>query len=305
MKKLISLLIALICSFSLFACGGNGDGSKSIKEITPTGEKVYAKDFREYVYDRQDAYFESDMAKSNTDKWFDVDMKMKMTTADGEEKITMFYRIDGKMGFVDGELLMEVKIELEAEYVSASALDSSTEKETVEVKGELILIDDVAYVDITVKEESDGVKQEQTLKQMGDIEDAFEYADIEDMIDFIGEPTDYESALYGLNISELINSIAGATGVDYYIDDDKIYIDARDSQEDTYAKTEEILQYAIEFEKDSAVVEKTNIYVMSFMQYVNLLSEINTMQKIEMRVDVKQIDSARITAPKTDGYAKV
>ena len=120
MKKFISLIIALVCMLSLFACEGGGV-SKTIRELTPSGEEIQAEDMRTLVAERQETYFEEDLAKAeeSKDKWFDMEVKMSVLMEENEAVSEVFYKIDGKIGFVDmSELVMDLDVVLEAKDVS-------------------------------------------------------------------------------------------------------------------------------------------------------------------------------------------
>ncbi len=305
MKKLISLMIALVCILSFVACGGSGS-SKTIRELEPSGEKIYAADMRRLVSKRQETYLEEDMAKyeEQSDKWFDVQMKMSMISEEDGDSMEIYYMIDGKMGFVDmSELVMDVEIVIEGENVSHD-IEGNKITESMSLKGDLILVDGVAYVDVTLKEKGPDGEKEESVKQMGELDDAFDYADIEGMLDFIGDPSDYESSVYGLNITELLNSVAGGVGVNYYSAEDRIFIDYRESQETTSQKAEMVMQYDIEFEKNSAIVKTTNVYVRTFMEseYSYGIEKVHSLSDIKIGMKVKQISSANIKAPDLEGY---
>ena len=305
MKKLISLMIALVCILSFVACGGSGS-SKTIRELEPSGEKIYAADMRRLVSKRQETYLEEDMAKyeEQSDKWFDVQMKMSMLSEVDGDSMEIYYMIDGKMGFVDmSELVMDVEIVIEGENVSHD-IEGNKITESMSLKGDLILVDGVAYVDVTLKEKGPDGEKEESVKQMGELDDAFDYADIEEMLDFIGDPSDYETSVYGLNITELLNSVAGGVGVNYYSDEDRIFIDYRESQETTSQKAEMVMQYDIEFEKNSAIVKTTNVYVRTFMEseYSYGIEKGHSLSDIKIGMKVKQISSANIKAPDLEGY---
>lgn len=305
MKKLISLMIALVCILSFVACGGSGS-SKAIRELEPSGEKIYAADMRRLVSKRQETYLEEDMAKyeEQSDKWFDVQIKMSMISEEDGDSMEIYYMIDGKMGFIDmSELVMDVEIVIEGENVSHD-IEGNKITESMSLKGDLILVDGVAYVDITLKEKGPDGEREESVKQMGELDDAFDYADIEDMLDLIGDPSDYESSVYGLNITELLNSVAGGVGVNYYSDEDRIFIDYRESQETTSQKAEMVMQYDIEFEKNSAIVKTTNVYVRTFIEseYNYGIEKVHSLSDIKIGMEVKQISSASIKAPDLEGY---
>ena len=301
MKKLISLIIALVCMLSLFACEGGGS-SKTIRELKPSGEEIQAGDIRTMVVQRQVTYLEGDLVKAEEekDRWFDMEIKMSMIVKDGESETEVFYKIDGKMGLVNmRELVMDVDILLEAEEVS---YDETSNKETadMEVKGNLILVDGMAYVDVTAKEVSPDGEMEEHVKQMGSLKDAFEFADIEELLGLLGDP----DSIHSLDVVEILNMVADSTNVKYYSEDDKIFIDYRDSLETTNLKSEEVVQYEIEYKKDSAIVKSTKAYTRNYIEssYNKGEQTVTSVMDMKVSVQVKQISSANIKAPDLEGY---
>ncbi len=304
MKKLISLIIALVCMLSLFACEGGGS-SKTIRELTPSGEEVQADDMRKAVAQRRATYLEADLAKAEeeNDRWFDMEIKMSMIVKDGESETEVFYKIDGKMGLVDmSELVMDVDILLEAEEVTYDEA-SNKETATMEVKGTLILVDGMAYVDATAKEVTPDGEKEEHVKQMGSLEDAFEFADIEELLGVIGDP----DSIYSLDVDQLLNMVAGGTNVKYYNDGDKIFIDYRDTLETTNLKSEEVVQYEIEYKKNSAIVKSSKAYTRNYIEtsYYDGVQTVTSIVDMKLGVQVTQISSASIKAPDLEGYERV
>ncbi len=303
MKKLFSLIIALVCMLSLFACGGGS--SKTIRELEPSGEEIQAGDMRTMVVQRQATYLEGDLAKAEEEKnrWFDMEIKMSMIVKDGESETEVFYKIDGKMGLIDmRELVMDVDILLEAEEVSYDEA-SNKETATMEVKGSLILVDGMAYVDVTAKEVSPDGEVKEHVKQMGSLEDAFEFADIEELLGLLGGP----DSIHSLDVIEILNMVAGGSNVKYYSEDDKIFIDYRNSLETTNLKSEEVVQYEIGYKKNSAIVKSTKAYTRNYMEssYKNGLQTVTAIMDMKVGVQVEQISFANIKAPDLEGYERV
>ena len=71
MKKLISLIMAVLCIVSFVACGQSSDG---LGEIKPSGERVTYSEVESFVSSRQESYLEKDMAKyeERKEQWFVV-----------------------------------------------------------------------------------------------------------------------------------------------------------------------------------------------------------------------------------------
>ena len=308
MKKFISLIIALVCMFSLFACEGGGV-SKTIRELTPSGEEIQAEDMRTLVAERQETYLEEDLAKAeeSKDKWFDMEVKMSVLMEENEAVSEVFYKIDGKIGFVDmSELVMDLDVVLEAKDVSY-AEDGSEVVVTAKINGTLIMVDGMAYIDVTSKEVGPDGEKEEHVKQMGELEEVFDYMEIEDILSLIGDPTDDEGSIYGVNVNGILDMVAGSVGVTYYAEDDKIFIDARETMEESGIKTESVIQYAVEYKRNSAIVKSTKVYMRNYLEssYDDGVETFSSIMDMKIGMQVKQIASANVSAPNTEGYEKI
>ena len=99
MKKLLLVMLAIICAFTTFAFGCDG-GSNTIEV---KGDEVMAGTLRRYISNRQETYFENDDKNATDWHWFDIDMQMTMSVDQrvnqrANVKTWVEYELDGKMG---------------------------------------------------------------------------------------------------------------------------------------------------------------------------------------------------------------
>ncbi len=316
MKKLLIVLITIVCAFSTFAgCKGGGNS----KEIQISGKEIYFGTLRHYITTRQETYLEEDKANATDQHWFDIDLEMQMEAIQKNDeevvvKSTMEYEMYGKMGidyppvYISSgvvKVLYDLKIDIEIEN---EVYDHQGEKtlQAVKMKGEMICVDNVAYADLEVTIKTDDEEVSQEAKVKGDFEDILNI-DIDEISDLLGSTNVYEGRLYGISASEVLDSLAGNAGVHTYLDEDNntFYIDYRQTKETGNYKTDNHMQYEIEFVENSAVVSheklsvKSNEYNCYTQNWTFFEEEMNT----EMFVSVKKINSATINVPKdADSY---
>ena len=319
MKKLLVILIAIVCVFSAFVgCTGGGSSSKTIKI---DGEEVMAGTLRRYVANRQETYLEDDEADASEWQWFDIDMEMGMDlsqTVDQKSTITtMEYELDGKMGVyyplttVFGDkikFLYDLQIKITAKNESYNSYGEKI-TETIKMEGKVVCVDNVAYADLEVTLKSGGEEVVQSEKVKGDFEDILDI-DMDELSEILGSANTYEGRLYGMSVSEVLDSFASQVGVHYYLDEDNntFYIDSNQTQQDATTVAQTTMQYEIEFKKNSAVVKQEKVYVLvdaySSGYQSGVFVESDTITEVWM--SVKKIRSANITVPEdADSYQRV
>ena len=299
MKKLLCLLLVLVCLLSLFACGGND--ASAIKEFELKGEKMDRIELKNYVLDRQQEYLKKDMEKTGggEDKWFDIDIKNLCFGESADSSYEIFCYINGKMGILMGSEDISLDVEVCIDAVQFETEDEKTTKETVNVAGNIIYVDGVAYEDIKVKQVGGGMNTTVTVKQMSDLDDALNFVElyIERFFYDYFVWNDTQTRIYGINVAKLVNNLRG----EHYLDKNTIYLERRTNTPGTYADVEETLQYKIEFKKNSAIVKSALVYGRTLTQNKGAFSEYTSIKDVTL-FSIESIGAQKIKAPDADDY---
>lgn len=300
MKKLISLIIALVCMLSLFACGGND--ASAIKEFELKGEKMERIELKNYVLDRQQEYLKKDMEKTGAgeDKWFDIDIKNQWLGESADSSYEIFWHINGRMGVLIGSEDIALDVEVYIDGVQFDTENGKESKETVNVEGNIIYVDGVAYADLEVKQMTAGMTTTITVKQKSELDEALSFVelDIERFFYDYFVWNDTQTRIYGINVAKLVNNLRG----EHYLDKNTIYLERRTSTPGTYADVEETLQYKIEFEKNSAIVKSALVYGRTLTQNKGAFSEYTSTQDIKTLFSIESIGAQKIKVPDADDY---
>ena len=102
MKKILTVLLAIVCLCCSFFTGCNG-GAK-YEEIKVVGEQLDFDAMRGWVAIRQNTYLERDIKKSNGHHWYYIDINLEQTTSSPNMKKVNTISMQGKMGVNIDEL---------------------------------------------------------------------------------------------------------------------------------------------------------------------------------------------------------
>ena len=129
MKKIIAIILVVLCAFSLVACGDKDNSTNVLKKLSPTGKRVEQTQAESFIEDRDKAYVESDMEKFEnlSEQWLEINVKYvdKSERQSGEtirrlKKITEIIGVIGATS--DGELIMDLEVVYEMESVTIESL---------------------------------------------------------------------------------------------------------------------------------------------------------------------------------------
>lgn len=311
MKKIMLILLSLCLSACALFSGCSSSSGES-KRIRITGDEVYAGELRRWISDRQQTYLEKDEQSSKEEQWFDFDMQMKMESlfeTNGESvESTISYEMFGKMkieysglpiaGY--GEALFSYDLTIKAEVESVYIYETGEkEKEILEMEGELICVDNVCYADLQVKMVNGEEELEQSAKIKGDMNEILDF-DF-DLEEIIGSQNSYESQLYGVDITQMLDTFAGRLGVRYYLDEgkDTFFIDYTQLEESGNNKEERVIRYQIEYKNNSAVVGKEKIYLKESSSSSGSSYGMNYVEQSDMELSamIKRISTGTIDIP--------
>ena len=289
MKKILTVLLAIVCLCCSFFTGCNG-GAK-YKEIKVEGEQLDFDAMRDWVAIRENSYLESDLKKSNGRHWYDIDINLEQTTSSSHLKVERTLSMQGKMGVnIDDEnklhLYYDVEIQVE---MKRFALKVSSEKPDLieEANIKLIVVDNVAYADTTVKETSQGREDIEIIKRQGSIASVLSNdLDLDDLFKVEGQ---YVKA-YGINTVSIIVENQYAN---FYKKGDTFFIEKESSG---------LLQYKLTFEKNSAIVKEEKVYFKKNYTIADTQEHFDML----MASTVKRIKETRIKKPSdSDEYKKI
>lgn len=308
MKKLISLIMAVLCIFSFVACGESSDG---LGEIKPSGEKVTYSEVESFVSSRQESYLEKDMAKyeERKEQWFEVyllyEEKALEEKSKKEDDVTIEFK--GKLGFTeDRKPLLKAEFSLKEKEVDGERTINNEE----EIK--IVYIDDVIYLDLKATyDRADGSEHKEEYKVMGKLEDIYQ-SDITEALEILlEEESDWD--YYGVAVLDLLTAVeelgAEYNGANYYKDGDKLFAEVLMEEKESDYKMKGALQAMVEFEKDSAIVNSFSVYAMSYNKsevvYGDDTEIYDNVDEIKLRINLKQIEAASVKAPNTEDYQQI
>ena len=288
MKKILTVLLAIVCLCCSFFTGCNG-GAK-YEEIKVEGEQLDFDAMRDWVAIRQNSYLESDLKKSNGHHWYDIDINLEQTTSSSHLKVERTLSMQGKMGVnIDEEnkLHLYYDVEIQVEMKRFALKDSSEKPDFIgEANIKLIVVDNVAYADTTAKETSKGREYIEKIKKQGSIDSVLgNDLDLDDLFKVEGQ---YVKA-YGVNA---VSVIVENKYANFYKKGDTFFIEKDSSG---------LLQYKLTFEKNSAIVKEEKVYIKQGSASALGDEHIDVL----MASTVKRIKEVRIKKPSdSDEYKK-
>ena len=307
MKKIISLILVVLCVFSLFACGDK-DSSDVWSKLSHSGKKVDRIKALDYIEDREVSYAESDMAQleSLNAQWFNVDAKYQLKSntdfyATVSETIILF-EMSGTIGlFLNGELAMDVAIVYEENFEKQSEKIDVDEENKVEAH--IIVCDGVMYADYKTTSRKEGKRETNQVKVMMPIDEL----NLHDInignldIDNLGQIA-FED-FYGTGVYKLTRTFINIElerEADFYLSNDKVFLEIDSGYEDDEATSSIFSQLEVEFVSQSAFVKALRYYnnTKSNIHIDKYLSECDT----KIGFIIAQCEAKTIIAPDTKGY---
>ena len=301
MKKIISLVLAVLCAISLVACGG-GKSTNVLSKIKPIGEKVSIDQAGNYIIERQNAYLESDTAKleSLTEQWYKIDVKIveesesEGTTREYNTKQTMEF--SGVMGVTkSGQINMKLEFEVVSEGESKWNSHEEVAVMSQSVKGKIIAVDGVAYIDAKMTEEVDGEKRTEETKIMQPVED----------MDFDGFDDLVTEGFYG---TDIFDELMDALGIDlsgepvFYLDGDKVYAEMKLEEVDAYGTAEGLFQFEVEYAEKSAIVNSVRFYGETDVEESDLSGDYHAESQAKLGLSISECEPQTVKAPNDDDY---
>ncbi len=306
MKKLISLIMAVLCIFSFVACGENSDG---LGEIKPSGEKVTYSEVESFVSSRQESYLEKDMAKyeERKEQWFEVNLIKYTAGSSSARSWQTTMTVNGKLVFVnDREILFEADF-----LVENITVENGKEKKSTD-KSKVVLVNEMLYIDSEIKTvDVDGVEQTESIKVKGVLEKIYasDFTAALNKVLFIkGNDWDY----YGVGVFDLLAFVKGielqSKIANYYKDGNTVYLDVKAEETNSEESEEVIYQSKIEFEKNSAIVKACSLFYRDYKEnFFNTSSgEVKSnYNEIKIHIDLKKISSGIINTPNAEDYQEI
>lgn len=301
MKKIISLVLAVLCAISLVACGG-GKSTNVLSKIKPSGEKVSIDQAGNYIIERQNAYLESDTAKleSLTEQWYKIDVKIvEESESEGstrEYNTKESFKFSGVMGVTkSGQINMKLEFEVVSEGESKWNSHEEVAVMSQSVKGKIIAVDGVAYIDAKMTEEVDGEKRTEEIKVMQPVED----------MDFDGFDDLVTEGFYG---TDIFDELMDALGVDFsgepvfYLDGDKVYAEMKLEEVDAYSTVEGLFQFEVEYAEKSAIVNSVRFYGEVNAEESDLSGDYHAEGQTKLGLSISECEPQTVKAPNDDDY---
>ena len=306
MKKLISLIMAVLCIFSFVACGESSDG---LGEIKPSGEKVTYSEVESFVSSRQESYLEKDMAKyeERKEQWFEVNLIKYTAGSSSARSWQTTMTVNGKLVFVnDREILFEADF-----LVENITVENGKEKKSTD-KSKVVLVNEMLYIDSEKKTvDADGVEQTENIKVKGVLEELYasDFTAALNKVLFIkGNDWDY----YGVGVFDLLAFVKEielqSKTANYYKDGNTVYLDVKAEETNSEEGEEVIYQSKIEFEKNSAIVKACSLFYRDYKEnFFNTSSgEVKSnYNEIKIRIDLKKLSSGIINTPNAEDYQEI
>ncbi len=300
MKKIISLVLAVLCAISLVACGG-GKSTNVLSKIKPSGEKVSMDQAESFIVERQNAYLESDTAKleSLTEQWFKIDVKIveesesEGTTREYNTKDS--FKFSGVMGVTkSGQINMKLEFEVVSEGESKWNSHEEVAVMSQSVKGKIIAVDGVAYIEAKMTEEVDGEKRTEEIKVMQPVEDT----EFDGFDDFVTEGF-YGTEIFGALIDALGINLSGEPI--FYLDGDKVYAELKLEDADEYEAADAIFQFEVEYAEKSAIVKSARFYGEVNAEGSNGM-DYRAESQAKLGLSISECEPQTVKAPNDDDY---
>lgn len=307
MKKLISLIMAVLCIFSFVACGGTT--SEGLTEIKPSGGGIELSELEEFLSARQQTHIEKDMAKyeERKEQWFEVNLIKYTAGGSSARNWQTTMTVNGKLVFVnDREILFEADF-----LVESINVENGKEKKTTD-KSKVVLVNEMLYIDSEKKTiDADGAEQTESIKVKGVLEKIYasDFTVALNKVLFIkGNDWDY----YGVGVFDLLAFVKEiefqSKTANYYKDGNTVYLDIKAEEINSDESEEVIYQSKIEFEKNSAIVKACSLFYRDYKEnFVNTSSgEVKSnYNEIKIRIDLKKISSGIINTPNAEDYQEI
>ncbi|MBQ3495159.1 MAG: hypothetical protein IJA76_00515 [Clostridia bacterium] len=301
MKKIISLVLAVLCAISLVACGG-GKSTNVLSKIKPSGEKVSIDQAGNYIIERQNAYLESDTAKleSLTEQWYKIDVKIvEESESEGttrEYNTKQSFKFSGVMGVTkSGRINMKLEFEVVSEGESKWNSHEEVAVMSQSVKGKIIAVDGVAYIEAKMTEEVDGEKSTEEIKVMQPVED----------MDFDGFDDLVSEGFYG---TEIFGALIEALGIDFsgepifYLDGDKVYAELKLEDADEYEAADAIFQFEVVYAEKSAIVNSVRFYGEVNAEGSDGMGGYSAENQVKLGLSISECEPQTVKAPNDDDY---
>ena len=301
MKKILSLILVVLCAVSLVACGG-GKSTNVLSKIKTSGEKVSMDQAESFIVERQNAYFESDREKLEalTEQWFKIDVKIveesesKGSTREYNTKQTMEF--SGVIGVTQsGQINMKLEFEVESKGESKWNSHEEVAVMSQSVKGKIIAVDGVAYIEAKMTEEVDGEKSTEEIKVMQPVEDT----EFDGFDDFVTE------GFYG---TEIFGELIDALGIDFsgepvfYLDGDKVYAELKLEEADEYEAADAIFQFEVVYAEKSAIVNSVRFYGEVNAEGSDGMGGYSAENQVKLGLSISECEPQTVKAPNDDDY---
>ena len=302
MKKLLKLT-ALICCFVFFCLCFSGCFARNLDgKIEIDGKRISEAELDSFIASRENNGAQ-DEGNQEID-WFDVCIEINYYV--GEESTAS----------VSGKVLMTGKVGIVAENSYLLDLDFSITANDIEegvesdyaIDGDLILVDDVFYLNLHKVKTENGETTEETIKKMGSqIE-----LDSETVIDFnhvLAICMDYEFdksdfIVYSIDENGVVSENEEDVLFKFYRDSDRLFAESKDAFSMLGIKIKFITQYQYDFEPNSTKVLAKKFYTRYFFTFGLNVSSVNIDARAdsEYMITMTRCEAATITAPDSEGY---
>ena len=299
MKKIIAIILVVLCAFSLVACGDKDNSTNVLKKLSPTGKKVEKTQAVSFIEDRDNAYVESDMEKFEnlSEQWLEINVKYvdKSERQSGEtirrrKNITEIIGVIGATS--DGELIMDLEVVHEIESVEIENGSKVYENESKE-KAHVIVYRGMAYMDIKGTFNVNGEKSTEETKSMVPLHRlAF------GNIDQINPEELYGTGVYKI-LGEIID-IKSQEKVDYYLSSDKIFIETDMDEEGNGDESNGVVQFEVEYVEQSGFVNTVRCY--GDVEHRSESATYSSKTEIKLGLYIAQCEAQTITVPDASDY---
>ena len=227
MKKLICLLVALLSVVSLCACGGTYRGAYSKVEFA--GEQVEKQAFDDAL-DQIEQLPAVEFGEKGIAYDFSFNMKTKMSGMEIEMKMSGTICMLSETQFnYDSKIKMTMKDEASGE---------------AKVRGDMVFVNGIYYLDMTMVEEYEGEEHEEQTKVKGDI---------------LGVGDQFEE-IASMSFSEILQQVASMKNAEYvcYLGENYVGFDLAVQEEEQNASL--TVQFAGEYKENSSTVKNYEFY---------------------------------------------
>ncbi len=301
MKKIISLILVVLCAFSLVACG-NGDSEGVLTKIKPSGTEVDSRQYEGLINERIYSNLVSDKAKLDNlgDQWFKIDMKIveesKTTTSLVIREYKETIEVKGIICLTaKGKLNIKVEFLSQTEGYGKDHADGKEEKRLLKTEGKIIAVDDVAYMDVKETVVRGGVKQTEENKIATRLIEIYDPG-------FIGILTE---GFYGMTVYEKLQDYWGFESgeeIVCYVDGDKAFVEFKVDEESSNEERKSHSQIEIKYAEKSAILEGLRFYSEVREKTSSSINEYKNTSIIKRGLIITRCEPVAITAPDVNDY---